>query len=224
VTPPASGDAIRHVLLIEDDPPTGRFVSLVLAGKQFRVTTCRDGEEARAILREDPADVLLIDISPAAGTTAHLGLLSEVRVPVVVLTDINDEAVLVECMQAGVFDIAIKPIAPEELETCVALAVGADVTRPSDLPALKNTIIELDFAELRAIRAGIRQPLSLSEWRFLEALAGRLGQTVLYQEIMRHAYGPAYREYPRFAQAWAARLNKKVGLAEFLGLGYALVV
>lgn len=216
--------ATRHVLLIEDDAPTARLVSLVLVGKQFRVTTCRDGEAAHAILREDPADVLLIDIALPGAATAHLSLLREVRIPVVVLTDINDEAVLVECLQAGVFDIAIKPIAPEELEACVALASGADVTRPSGLPALKNNVLDLDFAALRATRARIHLPLSLSEWRFLEALASRPRQTVLYQEIMRHAYGPGYREYPRLAQAWAARLNKKVGLAEFLGLGYALLI
>ena len=223
MTGPIACAAPRHVLLIEDDAPTARFVSLVLAGKQFRVTTCRDGEEARATLREDPADVLLIDIA-LSSAAAQLSLVRALRVPVVVLTDIDDEAVLVECLQAGVFDIAIKPIAPEDLEACVALAAGAEVTRPSGLPALKNNVLELDFAELRATRAGIRQPLSLSEWRFLEALASRAGQTVLYQEIMRHTYGPGYREYPRLAQAWAARLNKKVGLAEFLGLGYALVV
>ena len=110
------------------------------------------------------------------------------------------------------------------MEACVALAVGAEVTRPSGQPALKNNLLEFDFAELRATKAGIRQPLSFTEWRFLEALASRAGQTVLYQEIMRHAYGPGYREYPRFAQAWAARLSKKVGLSEFLGLGYALIV
>src|SRR6185436_19620046 len=131
-----------------------------------------------AVLRDDPVDVLLIEITLPSVAATQLSVLSNIRVPVVVLTDMDDEAVLVECLQAGVFDIAIKPIAPEELEACVALATGADVTRSSDLPALKNNVLDLDFAALRATRAGINQPLSVSEWRFLEALAARLGQTV----------------------------------------------
>jgi len=224
VIAPVSGAATRHVLLIEDDPPTARFVSLVLSGTQFRVTTCSNVDEARAVLQSDPADVLLIDIAIPSAAAAQISLLNELHTPIVVLTDINDEAVLVECLQTGVFDIAVKPIAPEDLEACVALAAGADVTRPTDLPVLKNNVIELDFATLQATRSGIRQPLSLTEWRFLEALASREGQTALYQEIMRHTYGPGYRDYPRLAHAWATRLNKKVGLAEFLGLGYALVI
>jgi two-component system KDP operon response regulator KdpE len=220
---PVPAPALRHVLLIEDDPATARFVSLVLVGTQFRITICRNWEEACAFLDKDPPDVVLIDLAPQSAAAGQLSLVSELRIPVVILTDIDDEALLVECLQAGVFDIAIKPIAPEDLEACVALAAGTDVTRPSDLPALKNNALELDFAALQATRAGTRQPLSLTEWRFLEALASRAGQTVLYQEIMRNTYGPAYREHLRLAQAWAARLSKKVGLAEFLGLGYALV-
>jgi DNA-binding response OmpR family regulator len=219
------GAAQRHVLLIEDDAPTGRFVNLVLAGTQFRVTTCRDREAARAVLSDDPVDVLLVDVTLPTLAGAQLSLLSEVRnIPVVVLTDMDDETVLVECLQAGAFDIAIKPISPEQLEMCVALAAGVDIKRPPSQPELKSNVLDIDFAGLRASRAGIRQTLSLSEWRFLEALASRLGQTVLYQEIMSQVHGPAYREYPRLAQAWAARLNKKIGLADFMGLGYALVV
>jgi two-component system KDP operon response regulator KdpE len=219
----AEAGAKRHVLLIEDDAPTGRFVSLVLAAR-FRVTTCRDGEAALAVLREDPVDVVLIDIALPSVAAAQLSVLSEVRIPVIVLTDMNDEAALVECLQAGAFDLALKPISPEDLETSVALAAGVEVGGVSGQPALKSNLLDIDFAALQATKAGVRQLLSLSEWRFLEALASRLGQTVLYQEIMRQVHGPGYREYPRLAQAWAARLSKKVGVAEFLGLGYALVV
>jgi DNA-binding response OmpR family regulator len=221
--PDAEPGAKRHVLLIEDDAPTGRFVSLVLAAR-FRVTTCRDGEAALAVLRVDSVDVVLIDIALPSVAAPQLSALSDVRVPVIVLTDMNDEAALVECLRAGAFDIALKPIAPEDLEACVALAAGVELARVSDQPALKSNMLDIDFAAMRAARAGAHQPLSLSEWRFLEALASRLGQTVLYQEIMRHVHGPAYREFPRLAQAWAARLNKKIGVAEFLGLGYALVI
>src|SRR5215213_1368544 len=78
-----------HVLLIEDDAPTGRFVSLALTPR-FRVTTCRDGEAGGAVLRDDRVDVLLLDIALPSLATAQLGLLSEVRAPVVVLTDMVD--------------------------------------------------------------------------------------------------------------------------------------
>ena len=40
---------------------------------------------------------------------------------------------------------------------------------------------------------------------------------------MRYVYGAAFRNTAP-GPAWAARLNKKVGLAEFPGSGYALIV
>jgi hypothetical protein len=55
-------------------------------------------------------------------------------------------------------------------------------------------------------------------------LASRPSQTVFYQQIMPNVYGPSYREIPRLAQAWASRLSKKTSIAEFLNLGYALIV
>ena len=219
------GAAARHVLLVEDDAPIGRLVSLVLTGAQYRVTVCLSGETALMTLQEEPVDVLLLDIPVPAVADARLGLLREVgKTPVIVMTDLDDETVLVDCLRAGAFDILLKPFVPEQLETAVGLAAGLDVNGISDLPALTSNVLDIDFASLRAARSGVRQPLSLSEWRFLEALARRLGQTVLYQEILRHVHGPAFRDYPRLGQAWAARLGKKISLAEFHGLGYALVI
>jgi DNA-binding response OmpR family regulator len=214
----------HHILLIEDDEAIGRLVRMVLEGSQYRVTVCADRETTLATLLEDPAEAVIVEVAPSVAG-AQLSLLREVgQTPVIVLTDIDDEATLVECLKAGAFDIALKPFAPEDIEACVGLAIGAKVAGTSALPSLKGNTRDLDFASLQATRGGLPVSLSLSEWRFIEALAGRPGQTVLYQEILRHMYGRVYREYPRLLQAWAARLSKKVGLAEFHGLGYALLV
>jgi two-component system KDP operon response regulator KdpE len=221
----APGTDRRHVLVVEEDPAIGRLVSLVLTGEHYRVTVVDDQAAARVAIQQDSPDVILLDIALPAEAPTQLALVREVRqTPVIVITETNDESVLVDALEAGAFDIALKPFAPERLEATVGVACGVQVAGRTDLTSHDRGALTLDFATLTAVKSGIRQPLSLSEWRFLEALAARPGQTVLYQEVLRHVLGPAYREYVGVARLIAARLQKKVSLAEYHGVGYALLV
>jgi len=197
-------------VLIEDDPAMGRLVQRVLARSVCRITVCPDPDSALEVLSAEPADVVLQDIALPSDAGTDLGVVRKMdKTPVVVLTDIDDEGVLVDCVEAGAFDLLLKPFAPEQLEQCVSLALGSDLEGMPGKPAPGSS--------------GDRR-FSLSEARFLEALTTRPGQTVLYQEILRRMYGRSYREYSRLGQAWASRLKKKVRLSEFMGVGYALVI
>jgi len=55
-------DAIRKVLVVDDDPVVGKSFDRVLSGKGYAVITARNGEEALNKLRSETYDVVFTDI------------------------------------------------------------------------------------------------------------------------------------------------------------------
>jgi DNA-binding response OmpR family regulator len=170
---------------------------------------------------------VLLDLTlPGISGKDTLAALSKPGGPrVVVLTGVDSADALVECLNMGAFDIALKPFDPDDLEYCVKLALGDEVERESSQAPVHAGPVTLDFQACRLDNRFGRAPqLSLSEWRLLEVLAAHAGQAVLYQELLGRVWGPSFRSHLPFLDAWMARLQKKVGLSEFHGVGYALVV
>jgi two-component system KDP operon response regulator KdpE len=214
----------RHALVIEDDVGLARLVTLILTGAGFRVSLKPDADAGVAATKDDPPDVILLDLAlPDLSCGEPLAnCQTNYQAPVIVITGAHNQDWLVDCLRMGAFDLALKPFDPEDLEDCVRLAVGADFECPTTVPALRRDDLEIDFASYRFMRGGQRLRLSLTEWRLLEMLATRPGEVVLDQELLRRVWGPHFRSHLAFLQAWMSRLQKKVGLAEFHGVGYSL--
>jgi DNA-binding response OmpR family regulator len=225
----AAEDA-RQVLVIEDDPAIARLVKLVLSSSGFSVTITTDGESGISAAREQQRAVVLLDMTLPGipGREVLNTLVRECSAPVIVLTAAHSPELLLECMQAGAFDVTLKPFDPDDLEACVKLAVREEFSHTSTLPVVRAGRIQLDFSTYcLSNRFDGREAmplLSFSEWRLLEILAAHPGQTVLYQELLGRVWGPSFRPHLKLLEAWMERLRKKVGLSEFHGIGYALVV
>ncbi|PYS20362.1 MAG: hypothetical protein DMG11_29660, partial [Acidobacteria bacterium] len=103
-----------RVLLIEDNPIDVRLMRadfLKFGSGEFDLTAVEHLSEAIRFLKENPIDVILLDLflQDAAG----LETLSRVReaapeVPVVVLTGLNDEAQALQALKNGAQDYLIK--------------------------------------------------------------------------------------------------------------------
>jgi DNA-binding response OmpR family regulator len=166
--------------------------------------------------------VLDLTLPKLSGTDTLAGLQKTTKAPVVILTAVSDEDPVVESLRLGAFDIAMKPFEPDDLEATVKLAAGITPDRATSIPSHEGGNYTIDFAAHQMTRNELKVPLSLSEWRFLELLAARPGETILYQEILTRLWGPRFRTWVKFLDLWAARLQKKVGIAEFHGVGYSL--
>jgi adenylate cyclase len=105
---------IGHVLVVDDDALNRRLVTATLAREGHHTTSANDGNEALAALREDPPDVILLDIEmpgldgiqvleriKADETLRHL--------PVIMISGVEDTASVVRCLEMGADDFLTKP-------------------------------------------------------------------------------------------------------------------
>jgi two-component system response regulator HydG len=125
---PASGSddmPLLHVLVVDDDASVRRACCEVVAGMGFPVQGADSVAAARAILKHQKIDLLLLDLKLPDG--GGLMLLEQVKTlypdtSVVVMTAFATVSSAVEAMRIGAGDYLTKPFALEELTTVLERA------------------------------------------------------------------------------------------------------
>lgn len=107
-------DSVIKILLVEDNPGDARLVKETLAdaeGLDFQLTHVERLSEARKALGKDQFDVVLLDLM--LPDKPRMGSLIEIhdqarRVPIVVLTGMDDDMVESWSMEEGAQDYVVK--------------------------------------------------------------------------------------------------------------------
>jgi len=181
-------DALRKVLVVDDDPAVRKSIDRVLSSKGYAVITAENGEEALRKLNEEKYDLVYTDIRMPG--MSGLEVAEHVKAqrawtPVVIITGYGTDAAEARAKAAGVSGFVHKPLSPEMIEDSardamavpapepVALPVAAEAAMPEAAPensVLKN--IALFFAA-PFIGLAYIVALPIVGLGFLAVLAGR---------------------------------------------------
>jgi CheY-like chemotaxis protein len=112
-------NALRKVLVVDDDPVVRKSFDRVLTGKGYAVITAENGEEALRKLAEEKYDVVYTDIRMPG--MSGLEVAEEVKAkrpwtPVVIITGYGTEDAEARAKAAGVSSFLHKPLSPEMIE------------------------------------------------------------------------------------------------------------
>ncbi|SKB64515.1 MULTISPECIES: response regulator transcription factor [Sphingobacterium] len=106
------------ILIAEDDELILRTIEHKLVKEGHEVLLTRNGKEAIDTIREKDVDLVITDIMmPFA---SGIEILSSIRtfgkkVPVIVLSSMGQEEVVVDAFDLGASDFMVKPFSPNEL-------------------------------------------------------------------------------------------------------------
>jgi CheY-like chemotaxis protein len=114
----------HRVLLIEDDDDIRKVFGLALTKEGFTVTEANDGQEALDIVQKEEFDALVLDLSmPRVDGMAMLDTFRTMpggkRVPVIVVTALDDPGIEQRTVEAGATAFLQKPILPSKLASTV---------------------------------------------------------------------------------------------------------
>lgn len=107
-------DQQKRVLIVEDDQFLREFYEELLVSEGMKVETAAEGETAASKMHEGGFDLILLDIM--LPKKDGLTILREVKVnpplkangPIVVLTNIGQDAIIKNCFEAGAAGYMIK--------------------------------------------------------------------------------------------------------------------
>jgi two-component system response regulator MprA len=160
-----------RILVVEDDARLGATLQRVLTAEGHHVELVGDGMEALRHAREQPFDLVVLDVMLPSldGVGVCRRLRATAQVPILMLTALSGTDDRVRGLDAGADDYLVKPFAYEELLARVRALLRR--SGPQD---------HLRFADL------LLEPPSRGAWRGGRSMSLTATEFELLQHFMRH--------------------------------------
>ncbi len=200
------------VLIIEDDVAVRRAIARGLADLGHDVASEATGMEGlNAVVAASP-DAVVLDLGlPDVDGTEVLRMIRAIStVPVIVATARDDEAGIVEVLDAGADDYVVKPFSAAQIDARLrAVMRRATQTGPAEVLRVGELEIDVDAREARLDG----QPLDLArkEFDLLAYLAERPGVVVPKRELLAEVWRQPYGGADKTVDVHLSWLRRKLG-------------
>jgi DNA-binding response OmpR family regulator len=201
------------VLVVEDDAAILRGLTDNLEAESYVVLTARDGEAGYAILEKEEPDLVILDLMlpKLSGYEVCQRARSEgMTVPILMLTAKGTESDRVLGLDLGADDYVTKPFSVRELLARVRALLRRGQSDDAVPDKLEFDDVVVDFKSFEARKGGEVIKLTRKEFGTLRFLAGRRGEVVRRDELLREVWN--YKRYPttRTVDNHVASLRSKI--------------
>jgi len=197
------------VLIVDDDPKYGAFVSKGLTESGILSDSAPDGETALARLRGGDYDLVLLDVMlPGIQGWDVIEMLKAEShdVPVIFVTARDGVDERVQGLRMGGDDYIVKPFAFAEL----VARVHAVMRRRRDRARVRIADLEIHYLDGTVCRAGRPIDLTRTEFALLRALARRAGESVSRAELLQSVWNLDFDPGTNVVDVHVRRLRKKI--------------
>jgi DNA-binding response OmpR family regulator len=215
-----------RVLLIEDDPPSRKFLAVGLRREGYAVDTVGSATEALGLTLEHGYDLLIVDVGLPEGATAGLEFVQSRRAegdhtPALFLSARGELDDRVAGLEAGGDDYLVKPAHLREI-VARAEALARRQRRTPDR-VLRRGNLEVDWTARAVTLAGQAVHLTAKEYALLALLAGHPGRVFTRDEIIARVWDERFDSDEKLVNVYAKTLRQKLGgdvIQTVRGVGY----
>lgn len=219
------------ILVVDDEPKVARLARDYLEKNGFRVLTAGDGQSALTTARRERPDLVILDLMlpQIDGREVCRILRRESDVPIIMLTALSEEIDQVTGLEIGADDYITKPFSTRAL-----IARVRALLRRAKGGVKPPKIIRAGGLEVDPDRYSVTfndQPIKLTpnEFKLLQLLASRPGQTLTREQLLDEMHGIA-SSFDRSIDSHIKNLRKKLETASgesmietVYGIGYRFI-
>lgn len=219
------------ILVVDDEPKISRLARDYLEKNGFRVVTASDGQSALTTARREKPDLIILDLMLPImdGREVCKTLRRESDVPIIMLTALAEEVDQVTGLEIGADDYITKPFSTRAL-----IARVRALLRRAKGGVKPPKIIRAGGLEVDPDRYSVTfndQPIKLTpnEFKLLQLLASRPGQTLTREQLLDEMHGIA-SSFDRSIDSHIKNLRKKLETASgesmietVYGIGYRFI-
>ncbi len=183
---------MARVLVVDDDETVREVVVSYLRAAEHDVREAADGESALAAMREQAADLVVLDLMMPGmdGLEVCRRLRLSSTVPVIMLTALGSEQDRVVGLEHGADDYVTKPFSPRELVLRVDSVLRRTGGTSTELPAiLTDGDLVVDHTRREVTLAGAPLSLTGRELDLLRFLVAHPGTAFSRDDLLRQVWG-----------------------------------
>lgn len=219
------------LLLIEDERPLAKVIARVLSQAGYQVDIALEGEQGESMARSEPFDLIILDVMlPKRNGWQVLENLraAKIRVPILMLTALEDVEDRVRGLMSGADDYLPKPFENAELLARIHALLRRESVNKSGRLQLDDLVLDTKSNEVT--RAGKKLDLTKREFTLLEALMKNQGRVLSRSTIQDRVWG-AEECYSNTVDVFIMSLRKKIDkpfgkrlIHTVIGFGYVMRV
>ncbi len=224
-----TGVSVR-ILVVEDEISLGEALKRGLYAEGFAVDIARNGLDGLQMARENPYDLMVLDIMlPGMNGFKLTEVLrsEEIWCPILMLTAKDGELDEAEALDTGADDFLKKPFSFTVLLARIrALLRRGGESRPA---VLTSGDLSLDPASHNVMRGEVRIELTSREFSFLELLLRNKGRVLAKREIIEHVWDYDFEGDSNIVEVYIGYLRRKIDapfnrktIRTVRGVGYLL--
>jgi DNA-binding response OmpR family regulator len=219
------------ILVVDDEPKISRLARDYLEKNGYRVTIAADGQTALTAARREKPDLIVLDLMLPGidGREVCKILRRESDVPIIMLTALAEEVDQVTGLEIGADDYITKPFSPRALVARVRAMLRrahGEVKAPA---IIRVGALEIDSEKYTVVFNNTPIHLTPNEFKLLQVLASRPGQTLTREQLLDDLHGAA-SSIDRSVDSHIKNLRKKLEaesgkqvIETVYGVGYRFV-
>ncbi len=202
---------MSRILVVEDEPAIALALQTDLRLEGYEVEVAEDGETASQRARDEPFDLILLDIMlPGKDGFAVCREVRSagVKVPILMLTAKAQEAEKVLGLELGADDYVTKPFSALELRARIKALLRRTEDATPEVQRFGD--LEIDFGRIEVRRADVALDVTPIEFKILAALVKRGGRVVSRNRLLDLVWGENTYGSDRVIDNHVANLRKKL--------------
>jgi DNA-binding response OmpR family regulator len=202
-----------RILVIEDEAPIRRFLTIALGAGGFTVLEADRGRAGIERAATEAPDAVLLDLGlpDMDGKAVIAGIREWSQVPIVVLSVRDREAEKIAALDAGADDYMTKPFATGELLARLRAALRKRLAGAAEKAELFFGALEINLAT-RIVRVdGAEAKLTRKEFDVLALLARYAGRLVGHRQLLTTIWGQAHADDTHYLRIAIGHIREKLG-------------
>jgi len=201
----------KRILLVEDEAPIRQMLAFNLDRAGFAVSEAEDCATARALIADEPPDLLLVDwmLPDSSGLELTRALRREEAyqdLPIIMLTAKAEEREKITGLEGGADDYVTKPFSPRELIARINALLRRSTTSSEE--PLQADNLKLDPVSHRVSADGREFSLGPTEYRLLKFLMENPERVYSRSQLLDHVWGRNVYVEERTVDVHIRRLRK----------------
>jgi DNA-binding response OmpR family regulator len=205
----------KHILLVDDDALLRRSLAFNLQQAGFSTITAANAEDALVMARQDPPDLVILDIGLPGmdGLDALRHFQESMSVPIIFLTARRRELDQVLGLQLGADDYVTKPFDVDVLlariKTVLRRSQGSSTASTKLLPLVVGDLM-IDPAAHKITLGDKPMDLPPHEFDLLYTLALEAGHVISADDLLARVWGAEYDGEPQIVYVHIRWLREKL--------------
>jgi len=202
----------KKILIVDSDPQLQKMMSILLPPDDYKIIECLSGKQASRLCLSTKPDLVLLALTlpDMDGRDVILAIREWSQVPLIVLTERDDDNDVITALSCGANDYVIRPFNADVLMARITVALRTAVVGETGQPEIKNGPLRIDLVTHQVFLNDELIGFTPKEYSLLRYFIINRGRMLTHKEILKEVWGPAHGDDTQYLRVFIGQIRAKI--------------